>query len=98
MSDEKAVDLSKPLGARPYKRRVRNVLIHKPMQRECTFVIVTLLMVSSLAVTFIIHRTITGAISEGGFRFGHAPPRRPGWTTSARRAAVGRCRSAAKAR
>ena len=74
MSEEKGIDLSKPMGARPYKRRVRNILIHKPMQREFTFVIVTLLMVSSLAITFIIHRTITGAISEGGFRFGRVTP------------------------
>jgi hypothetical protein len=74
MNDEKAAQASPSAGSRTYKRKVRNVLIHKPMQREFTFVIITLLMVSSLAITFIIHRTITGALTEGGFRFGRVTP------------------------
>ena len=53
-----------------YKRRVRNILIHKPMQREFIFVMIALLMVSTLAVSFVIHNTIHEAANGGGFRFG----------------------------
>ncbi len=56
-----------------YKRRVRNIFIHKPMQREFTFVMIALLMVSTLAIGFIIHHTIHSAI-YGGFRFGKVSP------------------------
>lgn len=53
-----------------YKRNVRNILIHKPMQREFTFVMISLLMVSTLAVGFVIHETIDFAASGGGLQFG----------------------------
>ena len=57
-----------------YKRRVRNILIHKPMQREFTFILIALLMVSSLAIGFVIHSTIHDALFGGGFRFGKVSP------------------------
>lgn len=56
--------------ARPYKRRVRNILIHRPMQREFSMVIVALLMISTLAIGFVIHATIHEAAFGGGFQFG----------------------------
>lgn len=59
---------------RPYRRRVRNLLIHKPMQREFTFVMISLLMVSTLAVGFVIHQTIRDAALGGGFQFGKINP------------------------
>ncbi len=59
---------------RVYKRRVRNIFIHKPMQREFTFVMISLLMVSTLAVGFVIHETIRDAAFGGGFQFGKINP------------------------
>ena len=52
------------------KRRLRTVLIHKPMQREFTLVVISLLIVSALAVGFVIHSTIREAMMGGGYRFG----------------------------
>ena len=54
----------------PYKRRLRSVLIHKPMQREFTLVVISLLIVSSLTISFVIHFTIRQAMLGGGYRFG----------------------------
>ncbi len=59
---------------RAYRRRVRNILIHKPMQREFTFVMISLLMVSTLAIGFVIHQTIREAAFGGGFQFGKINP------------------------
>ena len=59
---------------RPYKRQLRNVLIHRPMQREFTLILVALLMVSALAIGFVIHDTIREAALGGGFRFGKINP------------------------
>lgn len=70
MTDPKTVSGSKSSPQSEYKRRVRNVLIHKPMQREFIFVMIALLMVSTLAVSFVIHNTIHEAATGGGFRFG----------------------------
>jgi len=61
-------------AARPYKRRLRNVLIHKPIQREFTLVVLSLLIVSALAVAFVIHSTIREALMGGGYRFGTVSP------------------------
>ncbi|MBN1688088.1 MAG: hypothetical protein JW893_03220 [Candidatus Omnitrophica bacterium] len=61
-------------GTRPYKRRVRNVLIHRPMQREFTMVVLGLLIVSGLAIGFVVHETIREAAFGGGFRFGKINP------------------------
>ncbi len=61
-------------GPRPYKRQIRNLLIHKPMQREFTFVVIALLMVSTAVVGFVIHDTLHQASMGGGFQFGRINP------------------------
>ena len=61
-------------SARPYKRRIRNLFIHKPMQREFIFVVISLLIVSSLAIAYIIHSTLHEASAGGGFEFGKLSP------------------------
>jgi len=65
---------SQNLSLRPHKRSARNLFIHKPMQREFTFVMISLLMVSTLAIGFIIHETIREAAFGGGFQFGKINP------------------------
>ena len=55
---------------RPYKRKIRSVLIHRPMQREFTLVVISLLIISALSVAFVIHYTIREAMMGGGYRFG----------------------------
>lgn len=57
-----------------YKRRVRNLLIHKAMQREFVFVMVALLLVTILGVSFVIHNTIREAALGGGLRYGKMSP------------------------
>jgi len=57
-----------------YRRKVRNIIIHRPMQREFTLVIVAMMMISMLAIGFIIHDTIREAAFGGGFRFGKINP------------------------
>lgn len=52
------------------KRRLRSVLIHKPIQREFTLVVISLLIISALTVAFVIHYTIREAAMGGGYRFG----------------------------
>jgi len=59
---------------RPYRRRVRNILIHKPMQREFSFILVALLMISTLAVAFAIHTTVREVAMGGGYQFGKISP------------------------
>lgn len=73
-NQEKAKSAEVRRDNRPYRRRVRNILIHKPMQREFTFVMISLLMVSTLAVGFVIHQTIREAAFGGGFQFGKINP------------------------
>lgn len=70
MTDPKAVSTSQGNVRPAYKRRVRSILIHKAMQREFIFVMIALLMISTLAVSFVIHNTIHEAAMGGGFRFG----------------------------
>ncbi len=60
--------------SKQYKRKFRNVLIHKPMQREFTLVLISLLIVSALAVAFVIHYTIHEAMMGGGYQFGKISP------------------------
>ena len=52
-----------------YHRKARNILIHKPMQHEFSFVLIALLMVSTLAIGFVIHSTIREA-AFSGYHFG----------------------------
>lgn len=57
-------------ATRPYKRRLRSVFIHKPIQREFTLVVMSLLILSALTVAFVIQFTIREALMGGGYRFG----------------------------
>ncbi len=59
---------------RPYKRKIRNILVHKPMQREFSFVLISLFMVASAAIAWVIHQTIRDAAFGGGFYFGKVNP------------------------
>ena len=59
---------------RQYKRKLKSVLIHKPMQREFTLVVISLLIVSALSVAFVIHYTVNQAMLGGGYRFGKISP------------------------
>lgn len=77
MNEKKTVStVSAPAAPhkRPYRRRVRNILIHKPMQREFSFVLVALLMISTLAVAFVIHTTVREVAMGGGYQFGRISP------------------------
>ncbi len=66
---------SKAIPGRAYKRSVKNIVIHKPMQREFSLVLIALLMISTLAIGFIIHQTIHSAVfGGGGYRFGKVSP------------------------
>jgi len=77
MTDTPGVSTAQPTpqpAQRAYKRRARNILIHKPMQKEFSLVLIALLMVSSLAVGFVIHSTIREAVFGTGYRFGKISP------------------------
>lgn len=41
------------------KRSIQSVLIHRPMQREFTFVMLVIMMTAALAVGMVIHRTLS---------------------------------------
>ncbi len=71
---DSTVSVNETVVETKYKRRVRNILIHKPMQREFTFVMIALLMVSTAAIGFVIHETIREATFGGGFHFGKISP------------------------
>jgi hypothetical protein len=59
---------------RPYKRQVKSIIIHRPMQREFSFMLIALFMVASAAVAWVIHQTIRDAAFGGGFYFGKVNP------------------------
>jgi len=59
---------------RPYKRQVKNLIIHRPMQREFSFMLIALFMVASAAVAWVIHQTIRDAAFGGAFTFGKVNP------------------------
>lgn len=62
-------------ASKKYKRSVRNILVHKPMQREFSFVLIALLMISTFAVGWVIHHTIhDAAFGTNGYRFGKVSP------------------------
>jgi len=58
----------------PNKRRVKNLIIHRPMQREFSFMLIALFMVASAAVAWVIHQTIRDAAFGGAFTFGKINP------------------------
>lgn len=59
---------------RSYKRQVKNLIIHRPMQREFSFMLIALFMVASAAVAWVIHQTIRDAAFGGAFTFGKVNP------------------------
>lgn len=59
---------------RAYKRQVKNLIIHRPMQREFSFMLIALFMVASAAVAWVIHQTIRDAAFGGAFTFGKINP------------------------
>ena len=59
---------------RPYKRQLKNLIIHRPMQREFSFMLIALFMVASAAVAWVIHQTIRDAAFGGAFTFGKVNP------------------------
>lgn len=61
-------------GQRVYKRQIKNIVIHRPMQREFSFMLIALFMVASAAVAWVIHQTIRDAAFGGGFYFGKVNP------------------------
>ena len=71
---EKKENTVSSLPARSYRRRAKNILIHKPMQREFSFVLIALLMLSTLAVAFVIQGTIREMTVGGGYHFGKVSP------------------------
>jgi sensor histidine kinase YesM len=72
MEPEKSNDQVRPM-AKPYRRKMRNILIHKPMQREFSLILIGLLMVSTLAVAYVIHSTIR-EMAFSGYRYGKISP------------------------
>jgi len=74
MENHESMTAAEKSRERNSRRRARNILIHKPMQREFTFVMISLLMVSTLAIAFVIHQTIRDAAFGGGFQFGKINP------------------------
>ena len=61
-------------SAKHYQRKVGNIIIHRPIQREFTLVVIVLFMISMLAIGLIIHYTIREAAFGGGFHFGKINP------------------------
>jgi len=59
---------------RPYKRQVKNLIVHRPMQREFSFMLIALFMVASAAIAWVIHQTIRDAAFGGAFTFGKVNP------------------------
>ncbi len=63
-----------PEVQRTYKRHIKNIVIHRPMQREFSFMLIALFMVASAAIAWVIHQTIRDAAFGGGFYFGKVNP------------------------
>ncbi len=59
---------------RSNKRQVKNLIIHRPMQREFSFMLIALFMVASAAVAWVIHQTIRDAAFGSAFTFGKMNP------------------------
>lgn len=60
---------------RNYRRKATNLFIHKEMQREFSFVLIALLILSSFFVAVTIHYTIQhAAFGDGALQFGKVNP------------------------
>ncbi|PIQ86365.1 MAG: hypothetical protein COV74_05055 [Candidatus Omnitrophica bacterium CG11_big_fil_rev_8_21_14_0_20_45_26] len=57
----------KPLSER---RSVKNIIIHRPMQREFTLIAIALMMISAVMVNFLIQYTLNEVISNNISGFG----------------------------
>ena len=49
---------------KPQKRSIQSVLIHRPMQREFTFVMLGIMMAAAVAIGMVIHRTLSQLTEE----------------------------------
>jgi hypothetical protein len=72
--EKKANAHAKDTTHRSYKRQAKNLIIHRPMQREFSFMLIALFMVASAAVAWVIHQTIRDAAFGGAFTFGKVNP------------------------
>ncbi|HNV87254.1 MAG TPA: hypothetical protein PKL97_09890 [Candidatus Omnitrophota bacterium] len=59
---------------RPYKRQLRNLLIHRPLQREYTLLMLAVMMVVCLVVSFVIHTTMKQAFLGSPYKIGRVSP------------------------
>lgn len=57
-----------------YKRQLRNLLIHRPLQREYTLLMIGMMMISVLVVVVIIHGTMKEALMGNPYRVGSVNP------------------------
>ena len=73
MNEEKMASPS-AVGTQRERRRLRNIFIDKPLQREFVFVVTCLMMVCMGGIAFVIYRTIHQAAGGGGFHFGKISP------------------------
>jgi sensor histidine kinase YesM len=58
----------------PYKRQLRNILIHKPLQKEYTLLMIGMMMAACLIVVMIIHFTMKQALLGNPYRIGSVSP------------------------
>lgn len=64
-----------PEAGQRYQRKATNLFIHKEMQREFSFVLIVLLIVSSFCVALTIHYTIQhAAFGDQALQFGKVNP------------------------
>ncbi len=54
----------------PNRRSVRNIIIHRPMQREFTMITIAIMMLSAVFVNFLIQHTLEEVISNNVSGFG----------------------------
>lgn len=57
-----------------YKRQLKNFLIHKPLQREYTLLMIGVMMTAVLCVVMIIHFTMKQALMGNPYRIGSVSP------------------------
>jgi len=57
-----------------YKRQLKNFLIHRPLQREYTLLMIGIMMAAALVVSLVIHLTIKQAFLGSPYRIGAVSP------------------------